>query len=105
MNDLMTTEDGKWMVFTRGRGGPKNGIVIASTADPACTEGGRGVHSMESPPACTRRSCTRSPGTARTCTSQHGTGSLNIIDINDPMHPKRVAGMEDEGDAGRAGAT
>ena len=36
MNDLMTTEDGKWMVFTReGAADRKNGIVIASTADPA----------------------------------------------------------------------
>ena len=36
MNDIMVTADGKWMVFTReGAADRKNGIVIASTADPA----------------------------------------------------------------------
>jgi len=92
MNDLMTTEDGKWMVFTReGAADRKNGIVIASTADPAhpkavaeFTDGvTAGVHSAfvyTQPKYGTHVYLTNS-----------GTGSLNIIDINDPLHPKRVA--------------
>jgi hypothetical protein len=92
MNDLMTTEDGKWMVFTReGAADRKNGIVIASTADPAhpkavseFTDGvTAGVHSAfvyTQPKYGTHVYLTNS-----------GTGSLNIIDINDPMSPKRVA--------------
>jgi hypothetical protein len=92
MNDLMTTEDGKWMVFTReGAADRKNGIVIASTADPAhpkpvaeFTDGvTAGVHSAfvyTHPKHGTHVYLTNS-----------GTGSLNIIDLNDPMHPKRVA--------------
>jgi len=92
MNDVMTTEDGKWMVFTReGAADRKNGIVIASTADPAhpkpvaeFTDGvTAGVHSAfvyTHPKHGTHVYLTNS-----------GTGSLNIIDINDPLKPKRVA--------------
>ena len=92
MNDLMTTEDGKWMVFTReGAADRRNGIVIASTADPAhpkpvaeFTDGvTAGVHSAfvyTHPKHGTHVYLTNS-----------GTGSLNIIDLNDPLTPKRVA--------------
>jgi hypothetical protein len=92
MNDLMTTADGKWMVFTReGAADRKNGIVIASTEDPAhpkavaeFTDGvTAGVHSAfvyTHPKYGTHVYLTNS-----------GTGALNIIDINDPLHPKRVA--------------
>jgi hypothetical protein len=104
MNDLMTTEDGQWLVFTReGAADRKNGIVIASTADPAhpkavseFTDGvTAGVHSAfvyTHPKYGTHVYLTNS-----------GTGSLNIIDINDPMHPKRVAEWKTkETRAGRA---
>jgi hypothetical protein len=89
MNDLMTTADGKWMVFTReGAADRRNGIVIASTADPGhpkpvseFTEGvTAGVHSAfvyTQPKYGTHVYLTNS-----------GTGSLNIVDINDPMKPK-----------------
>jgi hypothetical protein len=92
MNDVMTTEDGKWMVFTReGAADRKNGIVIASTADPAhpkpvseFTDGvTAGVHSAfvhTQPKYGTHVYLTNS-----------GTGSFDIIDINDPLKPKRVA--------------
>ena len=92
MNDVMTTEDGKWMVFTReGAADRKNGIVIASTADPAhpkpiseFTDGvTAGVHSAfvyTQPKHGTHVYLTNS-----------GTGSLNIIDITDPYKPRRVA--------------
>jgi hypothetical protein len=92
MNDVMTTEDGKWMIFTReGAADRKNGIVIASTADPAhpkpvaeFTDGvTAGVHSAfvnTQPKYGTHVYLTNS-----------GTGSFDIIDINDPLKPKRVA--------------
>ena len=92
MNDVMTTEDGKWMVFTReGAADRKNGIVIASTADPAhpkpvseFTDGvTAGVHSAFV-------NTQAKYGTFIYLTNS-GTGSLNIIDLNDPMNPKRVA--------------
>jgi hypothetical protein len=92
MNDLMTTADGKWLVFTReGAADRRNGIVIASTADPAhpkavseFTEGvTAGVHSAfvyTQPRHGTHVYLTNS-----------GTGSLNIVDINDPLKPRMVA--------------
>lgn len=91
MNDMMTTEDGKWLVFTReGATDRRNGIVIASVADPAhprpvaeFTDGvTAGVHSAfvyTQPKHGTHVYLTNS-----------GTGALNIIDINDPMKPRRV---------------
>jgi hypothetical protein len=92
MNDLMTTEDGKWMVFTReGAADRKNGIVIASTADPAhpkpvaeFTEGvTAGVHSAFV--------YTQPKYGTHVYLTNGGTGSLNIIDLNDPLKPKRVS--------------
>ncbi len=92
MNDLMTTADGKWLVFTReGAADRRNGIVIASTADPAhpkpvseFTEGvTAGVHSAfvyTQPRYGTHVYLTNS-----------GNGTLNVIDINDPLKPKLVS--------------
>jgi hypothetical protein len=92
MNDLMTTADGKWLVFTReGAADRRNGIVIASTADPAhpkavaeFTQGvTAGVHSAfvyTQPKHGTHVYLTNS-----------GTGSLNIVDINDPTKPRLVS--------------
>jgi hypothetical protein len=91
MNDMMTTADGKWLVFTReGATDRRNGIVIASVADPAhpkpvaeFTDGvTAGVHSAfvyTQPRHGTHVYLTNS-----------GTGALNIIDINDPLKPRRV---------------
>ena len=92
MNDLMTTEDGKWMVFTReGAADRRNGIVIASTADPAhpkpvaeFTDGvTSGVHSAFV--------YTQPKYGTHVYLTNGGTGSLNIIDLNDPLKPKRVS--------------
>ena len=104
MNDLMTTADGKWLVFTReGAADRRNGIVIASTEDPAhpkpvaeFTEGvTAGVHSAfvyTQPTHGTHVYLTNS-----------GTGSLNIVDINDPLKPRLVAAWQPkEISAGRA---
>jgi hypothetical protein len=92
VNDIMTTPDGKFLVFTReGASDRKNGIVIASLEDPAhpkpiseFTEGvTAGVHS-----AYIYRQ--EQFGTHIYLTND-GTGALHVIDINDPHHPKEVA--------------
>ena len=92
VNDIMTTPDGRFMVFTReGASDRKNGIVIASLEDPAhpkpiaeFTEGvTAGVHS-----AFVYRQ--ERYGTHVYLTND-GTGALHVLDIGDPYHPKEVA--------------
>jgi hypothetical protein len=104
VNDIMTTPDGKFLVFTReGANDRKNGIVIASTEDPAhpkpiaeFTEGvTAGVHSAfiyKDPKYGTHVFLTND-----------GTGALHVINIDDPYHPKEVAQWRTENrpDAGR----
>jgi hypothetical protein len=92
VNDMMTTPDGNYMVFTReGASDRKNGIVIADTHDPLhpkaiseFTDGVTGgVHSayVNSQPKF---------GTHIYLTND-ATGAIHVIDINDPAHPKQVA--------------
>jgi hypothetical protein len=92
VNDMMTTPDGDYMVFTReGAADRKNGIVIADTRDPLhpkaisefTTGVTSGVHSAY---------VYRQPkyGTHVYLTND-GTGAMHVIDINDPAHPKEVA--------------
>ena len=92
VNDVMSTPDGKVIVFTReGASDRKNGIVIASTEDPAhpkviseFTEGvNSGVHS-----AFVYQQ--EKYGTFVFLTND-GTGAMHVIDINDPYQPKEVA--------------
>ena len=91
VNDMMTTPDGNYMVFTReGAADRKNGIVIADTHDPLhpkaigeFTDGvTAGVHSafVYAQPKY---------GTHVYLTND-GTGAMHVIDINDPAHPKQV---------------
>ena len=91
VNDMMTTPDGNYMVFTReGAADRKNGIVIADTHDPLhpktlseFTDGvTAGVHSAY---------VYKQPkfGTHVYLTND-GTGAIHVIDINDPAHPKQV---------------
>ncbi len=104
INDVMSTPDGKYIVFTReGAADRKNGIVIASTEDPAhpkviseytATVTG-GVHS-----AFVYQQ--EKYGTHVYLTND-GTGAMHVIDINDPMNPKEVAVWKtDRPDAGRS---
>jgi hypothetical protein len=92
INDIMTTPDGRVMVFTReGASDRKNGIVIASLEDPAhpkpiaeFTEGvTAGVHS-----AFVYRQ--EKYGTHVYLTND-GTGALHVLDIGDPHKPREVA--------------
>jgi len=103
VNDIMTTPDGKFLVFTReGASDRKNGIVICQLEDPAhpkpiaeFTEGvNGGVHSafiFQQPKYGTHIYLTND-----------GTGAMHVIDINDPYHPKEVAQWRTaRADAGR----
>ena len=92
VNDIMTTPDGKAMVFTReGASDRKNGIVIATLDDPLhpkkCadfTDGlTGGVHS-------TFVYRQEKFGTHVYLTND-GTGAFHIIDLNDPCQPKTAA--------------
>jgi hypothetical protein len=104
VNDVMTTPDGKFLVFTReGAADRKNGIVICSLEDPAhpkpiseFTDGvTAGVHS-----AFVFKQ--EKYGTHVYITND-GTGALHIIDINDPYHPKQVGLWKTpRSDAGRS---
>jgi hypothetical protein len=91
VNDIMTTPDGKFLVFTReGAADRKNGVVFASLEDPLhpkpiseFTEGvTAGVHSSfvyKDPKHGTHVYLTND-----------GTGALHVVNIDDPYKPKEV---------------
>ncbi|HEU4570875.1 MAG TPA: Ig-like domain-containing protein, partial [Gemmatimonadales bacterium] len=103
VNDVMTTPDGKTLVFTReGASDRKNGIVICSLDDPRhprvvaeFTDGVTGgVHSAF---------IYRDPryGTNIFLTND-GTGALHVVNIDDPAHPRQLSTWRTERpDAGR----
>lgn len=103
VNDLMTTPDGRYMVFTReGAADRRNGLVIAQLYDPAhpkpiaeFTDGvTAGVHSSFVYQQ-------EAYGTHVYLTND-GTGALHVLDISDPYNPKEVAQWRtDRPDAGR----
>lgn len=87
INDVMTTEDGKYGVLTReGASTRKNGIVILSFEDPA------------HPKPVAEFTETVTGGVHSTFIyrgyvylTDDATGSLRVIDIRDPHRPKQVA--------------
>ena len=87
INDIMTTEDGKYGVLTRENASTrKNGIVILSFEDPA------------HPKAIAEFTETVSGGVHSTFVyrgyvylTDDATGSLRVIDIRDPYQPRQVA--------------
>ncbi|MGH7753617.1 MAG: hypothetical protein ACREN5_12445, partial [Gemmatimonadales bacterium] len=98
INDVMTTEDGKYGVMTReGASSRRNGIVILSFEDPA------------HPRAISEFTETVTGGVHSSYVyrgyvylTDDATGSMRVIDIRDPLHPKQVARWQVERpDAGR----
>jgi hypothetical protein len=91
VNDMQTTADGNYMVFTReGAADRKNGIVIADTRDPLhpkeiaqFTDGvAAGVHSVY---------IYEHPKHGRfVYLTNDGTGAIDIVDISDPARPARA---------------
>ncbi|MDF1505078.1 hypothetical protein [Roseisolibacter sp. H3M3-2] len=108
VNDVMTTKDGKHLVFTReGASDRRNGIVVASLEDPRhpkvlseYTETvTAGVHSAFV--------YTQPKHGTHVYLTNDGTGALHVIDLNDPSKPKEVATWKTPrpdfaGDAGRS---
>lgn len=92
VNDVMTTPDGKHLVFTReGAADRKNGVVFASLEDPRhpkviaeFTEGvTAGVHSSF---------IYRDPKHGQhVFLTNNGTGALHVLNIDDPAKPREVA--------------
>lgn len=90
INDLMTTEDGKFGVLTReGASTRKNGIVVLSFEDPA------------HPKPIAEFTETVTGGVHSTFIyrgyvflTDDATGSMRVIDIRDPYHPRQVARWE-----------
>jgi hypothetical protein len=90
INDLMTTEDGRFGVLTReGASTRKNGIVVLSFEDPA------------HPKVISEFTETVSGGVHSTFIyrgyvylTDDATGSMRVIDIRDPYQPKQVARWE-----------
>ncbi|MFL5496351.1 MAG: Ig-like domain-containing protein, partial [Gemmatimonadales bacterium] len=91
VNDMQTTADGNYMVFTReGAADRKNGIVIADTRDPLhpkevsqFVDGvAAGVHSVY---------IYENPQYGRyVFITNDGTGAIDIVNITDPAHPTRA---------------
>ncbi len=90
VNDVMTTEDGKFGVMTReGASTRKNGIVVLSFEDPA------------HPKPIAEFTETVTGGVHSTFIykghvylTDDATGSMRVIDIRDPYHPKQVGRWE-----------
>jgi hypothetical protein len=92
VNDMQTTADGSYMVFTReGAADRRNGIVIADTRDPLhpkevaqFTDGvTAGVHSVY---------IYENPKFGRhVFLTNDGTGAVDVVNITDPAKPTRVA--------------
>ena len=103
VNDVMTTPDGKTLVFTReGASDRKNGIVIATLDDPlhpkVVAEFTEGVHAGVHSAFIFQQ---QKYGTHVYLTND-GTGAMHVVDIGDPAHPKEVGQWRtDRPDAGR----
>lgn len=91
VNDMQTTADGNYMVFTReGAADRKNGIVIADTRDPLhpkeiaqFVDGvAAGVHSVYL--------YEDSRYGRYVFITNDGTGAIDIVDLKDPAHPSRA---------------
>ncbi|MBA3852948.1 MAG: hypothetical protein C0503_00955 [Gemmatimonas sp.] len=104
VNDVMTTPDGKYLVFTReGAADRRNGVVFASLEDPRhpkviseFTQGvTAGVHSSF---------IYKDPRHGQhVFLTNDGTGALHVLNIDDPANPREVAQWKTENrpDAGR----
>ena len=90
INDIMTTEDGKFGVMTReGASSRKNGIVILSFEDPAHPK-----QVAEFTETVTGGVHSSFIFKGYVYLTDDATGSMRVIDIRDPYHPSQVARWE-----------
>jgi hypothetical protein len=86
VNDVMTTEDGKWGVFSReGASTRANGIVIFDASDPCHPK--PVSEYTETVPGGVHSSYVYQ---GRVYLTDDATGSIRVIDIRDPMQPREV---------------
>jgi hypothetical protein len=92
INDVMSTADGRWAVITRENASSRrNGIVILDLADPAHPKVASeytetvtgGVHSAFV--------YTQPRHGTHVYLTDDATGSLRVIDLNDPLRPREIA--------------
>ncbi|HXG95565.1 MAG TPA: Ig-like domain-containing protein [Gemmatimonadales bacterium] len=92
VNDVMTTEDGKYGVFSReGASDRKNGIVVFDAGNPCHP---RPVSEYTQTVSGGVHSSYVYKGYAYI--TDDATGSMRVIDIQDPQHPKEVARWQTE---------
>ncbi len=92
VNDVMTTEDGKYGVFSReGASDRKNGIVVFDASNPCHP---RPVSEYTQTVSGGVHSSYVYKGYAYI--TDDATGSMRVIDIQDPQHPKEVARWQTE---------
>src|SRR6266545_1053443 len=92
VNDVMTTEDGKYGVFSReGASDRKNGIVVFDASNPCHP---RPVAEYTQTVSGGVHSSYVYKGYAYI--TDDATGSMRVIDIQDPQHPKEVARWQTE---------
>lgn len=97
INDVMTTEDGRYGVLTRENASTRrNGIVILSFEDPAHP---RPIAEFTETVTGGVHSAFVSRGYVYL--TDDATGSLRVIDIRDPYHPRQVARWQTPTEAGR----
>jgi len=90
INDVMTTEDGKFGVMTReGASSRKNGIVVLSFEDPA-----HPVQVAEFTETVTGGVHSAFIYRGYVFLTDDATGSMRVIDLRDPYHPSQVARWE-----------
>jgi hypothetical protein len=102
INDVMATADGRWAVLTRENASSRrNGIVVLSLEDPAHPRVASeftetvtgGVHSAFV--------YTHPRFGTHVYLTDDATGSMRVIDLNDPLNPRQIARWETPRGAGR----
>jgi hypothetical protein len=92
VNDVMTTEDGRYGVFSReGASDRKNGIVIFDASD-ACHPKPVGAYTETVSGGVHSSFVYR----GHVYLTDDATGSMRVIDIQDPAHPKEVGRWQTE---------
>jgi hypothetical protein len=95
VNDVMATADGRWAVMTReGASSRRNGIVILDLADPAHPRVAAEYTETVSGGVHSAFVYTQPGHGTHVYLTDDATGSMRVIDLNDPRNPREVARWE-----------